>query len=137
MSTFSTTVTKAQRNAVDYDTRGRAISICSRQHTRRPGYNASPFEPPKPKTKEWSLGNALREKVLGKEAKQPEDFVNAGCQLTTSIGIFLGIYHATNGKPCPGCGYHINGVGCPAYRKVFGRAAEKIKVIAKSRKDKR
>ncbi len=65
MSTFSTAVTKAQRNAIDYDLRRRAISICSRQNTNRPGYNPSPYEPPKPKPKEWSLGNALREKVLG------------------------------------------------------------------------
>mgnify|MGYP001571945973 CR=1 FL=1 len=45
MSTFSTTVTKAQRNARDFDSRGREISICSRQHTGRPGYNPSPYEP--------------------------------------------------------------------------------------------
>ena len=45
MSTFSTTVTKAQRNARDFDTRGREISICSRHHTERPGYNPSPYQP--------------------------------------------------------------------------------------------
>ncbi len=46
MSTFSTTVTKAQRNSRDYNSRGDEISICSRQHTKRPGYNhPSPFEP--------------------------------------------------------------------------------------------
>ena len=45
MSTFSTTVTKAQRNARDFNTRGQEISICSRQHTKRPGYNPSPFQP--------------------------------------------------------------------------------------------
>lgn len=44
MSTFSTTVNQTQRDSVDYDSRGRAISICSRQHTNRPGYNQSPFE---------------------------------------------------------------------------------------------
>lgn len=44
MSTFSTTVTQAQRNSRDFDSRGREISICSRQHTNRPGYNPSPYE---------------------------------------------------------------------------------------------
>ena len=36
---FSTRVTKAQRNALDYDLHGRAISMASRQHQGRPGYN--------------------------------------------------------------------------------------------------
>lgn len=37
--TFSTKVTKAQRNARDFDLRGRAISMASRHHTLKPGYN--------------------------------------------------------------------------------------------------
>ncbi len=45
MATFSTNVTQAQRDAIDYNTRGRAISTCSRQNTKRPGYNPSPYEP--------------------------------------------------------------------------------------------
>ena len=37
---FSTTVTQAQRDACDYNLRGRAISQASRQNTKRPGWNA-------------------------------------------------------------------------------------------------
>ena len=87
MSTFSTTVTKAQRNAVDYDTRGRAISICSRQHTRRSGYNPSPYASKVVVKKEepWSLGKALREKVLG-PSKQEAAHAKLQVRPTTKRG---------------------------------------------------
>ncbi len=67
MSTFSTTVTQTQRDAIDFNTRGRAISTCSRQNSKRPGYNRSPFEPKvtEAKPKQWTLGKALQKKVMG------------------------------------------------------------------------
>lgn len=45
MSTFSTTVTKAQRKAAGIDARGFAVSPDSRHNINCPGYNRSPFEP--------------------------------------------------------------------------------------------
>ena len=45
MSTFSTTVTKAHRNATAKDAWGFAVSFCSRHNVNSPGYNRSPFEP--------------------------------------------------------------------------------------------
>ena len=87
MSTFSTTVTKAQRNARDFDTREREISICSRQHTNRPGYNPSPYEPKvtPAKSKPWSLGEALKEKILG-PSKQEAKHAKLQVRPTTKCG---------------------------------------------------
>lgn len=53
---------------------------------------------------------------------QPQAFLEAGCQLTKPLVMFLGIYDATGGDPCNGCGYYQNGT-CPAYRKLFKEVA--------------
>ena len=43
-------------------------------------------------------------------------FVEAGCALAKPIGLFLGLFAATNGDPCTtGCAYYQGGK-CPAYR---------------------
>lgn len=67
MSTFSITVTKAQRDASGTDARGFAVSPDSRHNINSPGYNRSPYEPKVvPKTQKLrSFGKALEEKVLG------------------------------------------------------------------------
>jgi len=70
MSTFSTTVTQAQRDAIDYNTRGRAISTCSRQNTLRPGYNPSPYEPKPTKLKPTTDKNTGLLKMINIPSKQ-------------------------------------------------------------------
>ena len=45
-------------------------------------------------------------------------FTEAGCALAKPIGLFLGIYAATNGNPCTtGCAYYKGG-NCPAYQSM-------------------
>ncbi len=67
MSTFSTTVTKAQRNASGIDAHGFAVSPDSRHNINSPGYNRSPYEPVT-KKKANTLGDILRRAVAKQDA---------------------------------------------------------------------
>ncbi len=71
MSTFSTTVTKAKRNAVGQDVNGFSVSPDSRHNINAPGYNRSPFEP-KPSAKQRTLGDLLAD-GLKRAQKADED----------------------------------------------------------------
>lgn len=52
-------------------------------------------------------------------------FTDAGCELANPIGLFLGLYAATNGNPCTtGCAYYRGG-NCPAYRAMKDAAQKK------------
>ena len=51
--------------------------------------------------------------------KTISDFIDAECELSSPLGIFVGVYELTRGDPCTtGCAYYRGGA-CPAYRKLF------------------
>ena len=48
----------------------------------------------------------------------PLDFIDAGCELATPLPIFLAIYSLSNGNPCKGCAYDMDGK-CAARKALF------------------
>lgn len=55
-----------------------------------------------------------------------QKFADAGCELAKPIGLFLGVFAATNGDPCTtGCAYYKGG-NCPAYRAMKDAPQKKV-----------
>lgn len=52
--------------------------------------------------------------------REIQDFLEADCPLTKpTLGMFLGVYNATNGDPCrTGCAY-FRGGQCPSFKVLF------------------
>lgn len=53
------------------------------------------------------------------EPKTIEEFIDAGCELSDPLRLFIGLYHATAGQPCNGCAYDSHGNKCQAKRALF------------------
>ena len=150
MAIFSTTVTQTQRDAIDFDLRGRAISQASRHNTKRPGWNAPDgYVPPTTMQAQPKIPSLIEQIIQQEQERQrqrqagprqaPEAFRRAGCQLfLPSPTIFLGIYQATNSDPCTtGCAFYRGGK-CPAFLQLYknnGPKREVKKVTLKPRRE--
>lgn len=54
-------------------------------------------------------------------ADETVKFIQAGCELTKPLQVFMSIYALSGGKPCEGCNYDMGG-RCEARKKLFPSA---------------